>query len=203
MFGPYSYQGGGTPHTLGVTVNTQGSLLLSASTDPPIGLRLFKSGGSASQNQTLDCDPKIPNLEQEIETGCTPTYKTQTSLTCPFTKATDLWNSAQPWTCAAIQTGASVGNLNHGLNQRIYGSNNPSASACKPGAYGGVLWIRNQGYDEKTFPDDKRVLALFVVPLGSFTGTGNDVVPVIDFGFFYVTGYTDDPAPELIRMMTR
>jgi Flp pilus assembly protein TadG len=192
VFGPYSYQGG-TTHTLGVTVNTQGTLLLSAKTDPPIGLRLFKSGGSASQNQTIDCDPNISNLEQEIASGCAPTYKTQTSLTCPFTKASTLWASPQPWTCAAIQTGASIGNLNHGLNQRIYGSNNPPASACNPGGYGGVLWIRNEGFNQIKFPDDKRMLALFVVPLGSFQGTGNEVVPVIDFGFFYVTGYSGDP----------
>ena len=82
VFGPYSYQGG-TTHTLGVTVNTQGSLLLSAKTDPAIGLRLFKSGGNASHNQTIDCDPNLPNSRDEIESGCSPTYTTQTSLTCP------------------------------------------------------------------------------------------------------------------------
>jgi hypothetical protein len=32
-----------------------------------------------------------------------------------------------------------------------------------------------------------------VTPLGTFSGTGSDQVPVIDFGYFYVTGYKGDP----------
>jgi hypothetical protein len=199
-FGPYSYQGG-TIHTLGVTVTTQGNLLLSAKTDAPIYLRVFNDSGSASQNQTIDCDPALNNLQTEIEQGCAPTYKTQTALTCPYANQNALWASAQPWTCAAIQTGAAVGQIQHGLNQRIYGSQNPPASACKqPGPQiGAVNWIRNQGFDQtnKNLEGDKRVLALFVTPLGSFQGTGTDIVPVIDFGFFYVTGYKGDPCENV------
>jgi hypothetical protein len=191
VFGPYSYQGG-TVHSLGVTVSTQGSLLLSAATDPPIYLRVFNDSGSASQNQTINCDPNLNNLQSEIEQGCSPTYKTQTALTCPFANKTTLWASPQPWTCAAIETGASVGQVSHGFSQRIFGTQNPqnNAATCNQGP---VNWIRNVGFNELAHPTDKRVVGLFVTPLGSFSGTGSDVVPVIDFGFFYVTGYNGDP----------
>lgn len=200
-FGPYSYQGG-TTHSLGVTVNTQGSLLLSAPSDPPIYLRVFNDSGNASQNQTINCDPNLNNLQSEIESGCSPTYKTQTALTCPYANKNALWASLQPWTCAAIGTGAAVGQIEHGFNQRIFGSNSPNGNECSAHP---VNWIKPAnadpnadppilaGFDETMHPDDRRVVALFVTPLGSFEGTGSDVVPVLDFGFFYVTGYKGDP----------
>jgi hypothetical protein len=189
-FGPYSYQGG-TTHSLGVTVNTQGNLLLSDPSDPPIYLRVFNDTGNASQNQTINCDPALSNLQSELQSGCSPTYKTQTDLTCPYANKQALWGSPQPWTCVAIQTGASVGQIEHGLNLRIYGDQNPPASACNTAGIGGVNWP----FDQTTanFANDKRVLPLFVTPLGTFQGTGTDIVPVIDFGFFYVTGYKGDP----------
>jgi hypothetical protein len=194
-FGPYAYQGGST-HTLGVTVNTQGSLLLSAPQDPPIYLRVFNDTGNASQNQTINCDPALSNLQSEIAQGCAPTYKTQTALTCPFANKTALWASPQPWTCAAIATGAAVGQIEHGFDQRIFGDQNPAhnQTTCDQAP---VHWIRGQGFTESDWPDDKRVVALFVTPLGSFTGSGSDVVPVLDFGFFYVTGYNGDPCAPL------
>jgi hypothetical protein len=188
--GPYSYQGG-TTHTIGITVNTQGNLLLSDPGDPPIYLKVFNDNGNASQTQSINCDPALSNLQSEIESGCSPTYKTQTALTCPYANKTALWGSPQPWTCVAIQTGAQVGQITHGLNQRIYGSQNPPASACNTAGLGGVNWP----YDQTTgdFASDKRVLPLFVTPLGTFQGNGSDIVPVLDFGYFYVTGYKGDP----------
>jgi hypothetical protein len=195
VFGPYSYQGG-TVHSLGVTIQTQGNLLLSAPGDDPIYLRVFNDTGNASQNQTINCDPALSNLQSELQSGCAPTYKTQSSLTCPFGNKTALWASPQPWTCAAIENGASVGQITHGLNQRIYGSNNPPASACgATGTLGSINWVRGVGFDQtnKNLANDKRVLPLFVTPLGSFQGSGSDVVPVIDFAYFYVTGYNGDP----------
>jgi hypothetical protein len=200
-FGPYSYQGG-TTHSLGVTVNTQGSLLLSSPSDPAIYLRVFNDSGTASQNQTINCDPNLNNLQSEIETGCSPTYKTQTSLTCPYANKNTLWASPQPWTCAAIGTGAAVGQIEHGFDQRIFGTQNPNRNACSahpvnwikpanadPGATPPIL----PGFDETAHAGDRRVVALFVTPLGSFQGSGSDIVPVLDFGFFYVTGYKGDP----------
>jgi Flp pilus assembly protein TadG len=197
--GPYSYQGG-TQHSLGVTVMTLGNLLLSKPTDPPINLRVFKSvAGNASQDQSVDCDPAIANFKNEIAMGCAPLYKTQTDLTCPFSTPSALWASAQPWTCVATEQGDKGGLLAAGLNLRIFGKQNPSPNSCvEPNM---VHWIKpanappgtNPGFDETKYPDDKRVLPLFVTPLGTFSGSGQDVVPLIDFGYFYVTGYEGDP----------
>jgi len=195
-FGPYSFRGG-TQHSLGVTVATIGNLLLSAPTDPPINLRVFKNvAGNASQDQSLDCDPAQKNLKTEIQFGCSPWYQTQDPtkpnyLTCPFGSQQALWGSPQPWTCVAVDTGDKGGLVGPGLNLRIYGATKPKASDCTDPNK--VYWIRNVGFDETAHPDDKRVLPLFVTPLGTFSGSGNTVVPLIDFGYFYVTGYEGDP----------
>jgi hypothetical protein len=188
-FGPYSYQSG-TPHTLGVTVTTMGNLLLSRPTDPPIDLRVFKSStGSASQNQSINCDPNLPNLDQELSNGCSPMYITNPALTCPVQTASALWAMIPtPLPCVPIKTGASNGQITHGLNTRIFGNQNGGSCSLGP-----VNWIRNQGFDETAHPNDKRVLPLIVTPLGTFSGNGTGVVPVIDFGYFYVTGYSGDP----------
>ena len=42
---------------------------------------------------------------------------------------------------------------------------------------------------------DTRIVPLIITPFGSFGGSGNDIVPVIDFGAFYVTGWNGDPCP--------
>jgi hypothetical protein len=191
--GPYSYAGGSI-HSIGVTVNTEAALLLSGPNDPPISLRVFKDSGSASRNQSIDCDPALNNLRDEIAQGCTPTYKTQppgVTPTCPFANQSALWASPQPWNCAAIQTGASVGQVGQGFSLRIFDDQNPpnTQAECDKSP---VNWIRGVGFDQTAHPNDKRVVPLFITPLGSFGGTGSGVVPVIDFGFFYVTGYKGD-----------
>ena len=38
-------------------------------------------------------------------------------------------------------------------------------------------------------------MPLIITPFGSFGGTGNDIVPVIDFAAFYVVGWNGDPCP--------
>jgi hypothetical protein len=115
-------------------------------------------------------------------------------LKCPATKPSALWASAQPWTCVATEQGDKGGQLGPGLNLRIFGKAKPKASDCTDDTK--VHWIRNEGFKENDYPDDKRVLPLFVTPLGTFSGSGSGVVPLIDFGFFYVTGYQDDPCAD-------
>jgi hypothetical protein len=50
--------------------------------------------------------------------------------------------------------------------------------------------------------DDPRIVPVFVTPFGTFTGSGNEVVPVTNFATFYVTGWFsspcsgDDPVPD-------
>ena len=61
----------GTAHTLGVSLAVTGSLKVqSLATDPVIELRV-----TGSQNQSIDCDPAVSNLRDEINEGCGPAYK--------------------------------------------------------------------------------------------------------------------------------
>ena len=59
-------------HDLVVELELEPSLQAASSiSDPPVVLRLT---GSGSLTQALDCDPTKSRLEDEIATGCTPSY---------------------------------------------------------------------------------------------------------------------------------
>jgi hypothetical protein len=134
-----------------------------------------------SQNQSIDCDPNKSNLREEIAGGCEPWYKLNPTLACPAYN--ELWSQPQPWPCVKTQTGGSVGQVSQGLEDRILGG---SSSCTAP-----INWPNYS-------PDDPRIVPLIITPFGSFGGTGNDIVPVIDFAAFYVVGWGGpggDPCP--------
>jgi hypothetical protein len=163
--------------SLGITLGVSGSLQVqSLATDPVVNLRVV-----GSQNQSIDCDPNISNLRGEIAAGCAPEYKLNPTLTCPSYGA--LWGTPQPWPCAKTQTGGSVGQVSQGLEDRILGGSNTCTAPNN--------W--------PNYPSgDRRIVPLMITPFGSFSGSGNDVVPIIDFGTFYVTswgGPGGDPCP--------
>jgi hypothetical protein len=79
-----------------------------------------------------------------------------------------------------VQTGGAVGQVEHGLKERILGGSN---SCTAP-----INW---PNYDS----DDPRIVPLIITPFGTFSGSGNDIVPVIDFAAFYVVGWNSDPCP--------
>ena len=171
--GSNSFQTGTTP-TLGLSIAVTGSLKVqSDASDPVVELRVV-----GSQNQSIDCDPAIPNLAGEIEQGCGPAYKINPSLACP--DYNQLWSLPEPWECAKTQTGGAVGQVEKGMKQRILGGANTCTAP--------INW-----------PDytigDPRIVPLIITPFGSFGGSGNDIVPVIDFGAFYVVGWNGDPCP--------
>jgi hypothetical protein len=175
--GANSFQQGST-HKLGVTLATAGTLRVqSQATDPVIYLRV--AGGSL--NQSIDCDPAVSNLRDEIAQGCNPSYTLNEDLTCPAYN--ELWGTAQPWDCVKTQTGTSVGQVEQGLKDRILGGSN---SCTAPNNWPNYT------------PDDRRIVPLIVTPFGSFGGSGNAVVPVIDFGAFYVVGWDGDPCPGAV-----
>jgi len=164
----------GTSHTLGVSIAVTGSLKIqSLATDPVIELRV-----TGSQNQSIDCDPAISNLRDEISGGCGPAYKINKTLGCPAYNT--LWSLPEPWECVKTQTGGAVGQVEQGLKDRILGGSN---SCTAP-----INW---PNYDA----DDPRIVPLLITPFGTFSGSGNDIVPVIDFAAFYVTGWNGDPCP--------
>jgi hypothetical protein len=183
-------------HNLVVKIGVQGTLgNASGTNDPIVALRV--AGGS--QNQSIDCDDAYSNLKDELANGCRPTYTKNAGSSCPST-ATQLWATAQPWTCAAIQTGGAVNQVSQGLNERILGD--AQAQTC------------TSPNNWSSFPDlpagDKRIVQVFLTPYGSFSGSGSGVVPVTGFATFYVTGWTgqgggannpcqgngDDPVPN-------
>jgi hypothetical protein len=48
--------------------------------------------------------------------------------------------------------------------------------------------------------DDTRIVPLIITPFGSFSGSGNAIIPVIDFGAFYVVGWNGDPCPGAVSV---
>lgn len=158
-------------HGLVVKIGVKGTLGLSAPTDPPVHLRVV--GGS--QNQSLDCDPDISSLKDELATGCSPIYEPTTGGACPGT-ASALWGSPQPWHCVAVQTGTAANQVAAGLNRRILGAEKPSVCSSP-----------NRWPDVRS--GDPRIVYVIVTPFGAFTGSGSDTKPVVRFAAFYITGW--------------
>ena len=165
-------------HNLVVKIGIKGGLALSDTNDPPVRLRVI--GGS--QNQSLDCDPALSNLKDELAAGCAPSYTPFTNTTpCPSSPAV-LWsipNPPTPWECVATQTGNATNQVAEGLNQRILGSRSPDT--CP-------LDRRNRWPNVE--PGDRRIVFVIVTPFGAFSGSGNTTVPVMRFAAFYITGWT-------------
>jgi hypothetical protein len=183
-------------HQLVVRIGIKGSLQNASSvSDPIVALRVV--GGS--QNQSLDCDPALSKLKDELFSGCAPTYAKNTGTDCPGSAST-LWGTAQPWRCVALQTGSATNQVPAGMNHRILGSEQP-ASCTAPNHWSDFPNLN---------PQDPRILQVLLTPFGSFSGNGSTTVPVTDFATFYVTGWTgqgqgfnnpcqgngDDPVPN-------
>jgi hypothetical protein len=183
-------------HDLVVRIGVKGNLQNAKdANDPLVAMRVV--GGS--QNQSLDCDPALSKLKDELAAGCAPTYARNTGTACPASAGT-LWGTAQPWTCVALQTGSATNQVPAGMNLRILGSE--QANTCT---------APNNWAQFPNLPrNDPRVIEVFLTPFGSFSGNGSATVPVTDFATFYVTGWTgqgqgfnnpcqgngDDPVPN-------
>jgi hypothetical protein len=164
-------------YPLVVRLSVKGTLEVARTTNDP--LTTLRSGDN-NQPGTIDCDPAISTLRDEIAQGCAPSYAPNTGTACPNSTSA-LWSSAQPWTCVALTTGGSVNQIPAGLNMRILGS--AAATSCTHPN----LYIQTFG---AWGPDDPRVVQLLLAPFGSFSGTGSGTVPVIGFATFYITGWS-------------
>jgi hypothetical protein len=175
----------GTTHDLVVKIGIQGTLENATSVDDPVVILRV----TGSQNQSVDCDPDLPNLRTEIAEGCSPLYTRNSGTSCPSTAA-DLWAQSEPWNCVAIQTGGAVGQVEHGMKDRILSGSNTCTSP------------NNWSQFPNIPADDPRIVPVFLTPFGTFQGSGNEVVPVAGFATFYVTGWfgspctTDDPVSD-------
>ena len=153
-----------------------------STSDQPTLMRLASNGSNSSRNQSLDCDPNYPNLRDELHYGCGPQYQVNQGLApwnpCP---SPSVFGMTQPWQCVNIQTGGASGQVWQGLDARFGDQNgscpNPSHWALFPNLPAG----------------DPRIVQVFLVPFGSFSGSGSGSVPVEGFATFYVTGWGNDP----------
>jgi hypothetical protein len=164
-------------HRLGVTVATTGNLSLAPldTNEPATKLRISfsRSGGSP---QSIVCDPEQPNLQDEIANGCDPIYAINPGTSCPA--FSQLWGTPQPWDCVKTQTGGDTGQVAQGLKERVLGGSN---SCTAPNEWPNFVQT------------DPRIVPLIITPFGTFSGGGNAIVPVINFGAFYVVGWNGDP----------
>lgn len=170
-------------------VGFKGALELSAAADAPVSLRV-----SANQSQSLQCDPAMGGANGLIDmlaAGCAPRYRINTGQACPQAK-NDLWATAQPWPCVAIQTGEPPNATPRGLNRRILCNaaiDGPAGPAnCNANDSAAVCTHPNKW--PITEPGDPRLVDVFVTPFGTFSGSGQETVPIIKIGRFYITGYT-------------
>jgi hypothetical protein len=136
--------------------------------------KIIDLSSSASQTHALDCDPNIPNLKDEIVSGCSPGYSVN-GFVSPWYPCPSKVQSfpAQPWQCVPVQTATvSPSQVEDGMAART-----GNTSGCT---------------DPSTYPniaDPRRVITIFRVPFDSFQSPGNQTFPVLGFASFYVTGW--------------
>ena len=116
-----------------------------------------------------------------------------------------------PLDCVKTRPTGGMNQLVTGLNMRIFGTSNPSTCPSDiPGDYvrGRNYWHReNNAYDDMNFawdgdtpgtlddksnrlnPADPRLVTLFFTPYDAFSGSGQEVFPIVALGQFYITGY--------------
>jgi hypothetical protein len=177
------------PHSFDITVGVDASV-----SGPQLGTpTTLRVGANGSQNQSVDCDPNISTLKDELANGCSQPYRLFTAgdTPCPnnANQLTTLYGNV--WPCVAIQTGKASNQVPAGMNQRVLGDQ--QAKSC--------TGLQQNQYP--TYPvGDKRIVPVFLVPYGSFQGNGSGTIPVTGFAEFYVTGWTsqgngfDDPCPQ-------
>jgi hypothetical protein len=182
-------------HNLSVTIGVLSSLQQN-STDPNAPAVALKVLGS--QTQAIDCDPGTgTNLRYELGNGCTPTYALNKGTPCQAYQYY-VFPQTEPWLCTRTQTGGAVGQVHDGMLDRTQGGVN---SCINP-----INWTDVDGDGKVTVPEDipegdPRIIPVFVTPFGSFSGSGNAVVPITNFASFYVTGFSKqgggqgDPCP--------
>jgi hypothetical protein len=164
-----------------VKIGLTGGLALSTTTGPPVRLRVSVQNGS-SQTQSLDCDPNLSTLREQLANGCAPLYRRHlnSDAACPDSKS-DLFARPNPpaWDCVALKTGNATNQVAQGLNQRVFGTQSPS-SCTQP----------NHWPNWADFPGDPRVILVMITPFGALGGSGSTTVPVTGFATFYLTGWT-------------
>jgi hypothetical protein len=181
-------------HSISVTIGVRASLQVNQTspTAPAVSLKVL-----GSQTQAIDCDPSKSNLKTELAEGCTPHYAINKGTPCqPYSYYT--LPQSVDWLCTRTQTGGAVGQVYQGMLDRTQDGVNSCVHS--------IHWADSNSdgkitIPEDILPNDPRLVAVLVTPFGSFSGSGNAVVPIINFATFYVTGFSKqgggqgDPCP--------
>jgi len=205
--------------------------------DEPI---LFNDGVGPSQMGSIDCDPNIPQgqiLIDGVIQGCGPEYGAHPfdwSPLCPAANNIFIGypggNPGSPWDdgrwppirCIKTRPTGSMNQLERGLDNRLFGSNNApcpndTSTAWAPGRN---YWdaddnnFKGASYTETSPPspnnisqlfDDPRRVTIFLAPTEAFATSGQDTYPITGFIDVYIRGYgritgggginVDDPCP--------
>jgi hypothetical protein len=195
---------------------------------------LFNDGIGSSQMGALDCDPNIPQGQVLIDgviNGCGPWYARHLFNTTPLCPAQNSifqqpnpgppWDNWPPLRCIKTRPTGSMNQLERGLDNRFFGSNNASCPASAPGfVRGRNYWDKDTnngytgspplGYKEGTHDTnfnagDPRIVTIFLTTTEAFAGSGQNTYPITGFVQVYITGYgrisgngslsIDDPCP--------
>ena len=149
--------------------------------EPPIAFNL-----KASQSASLDCDPNIPNLKDEVVAGCSPFYAVNDFARTPPCPGVTNWNGIlsppppydaewPPITCVLTQTG-NPSQLIDGFLERFF--NDSSNPACpSEGAVPAPEFVqgRNYWHDSNNDNDDDKYTFAEQIPTnvhGNGLGTG-------------------------------
>ena len=113
--------------------------------------------------------------------------------------------SHTPWRCLATEPGFRPGQISDGIaaatGNCIPGNNGCGNFQCwNPNFYNWHLQQVSSGAvtPDKAFstmppgwsPPDKRLVKLYIIPYNALrNSTGNDTIPVLDFSYFYITGW--------------
>jgi hypothetical protein len=184
------------------------------------GQRAVLRLGSSQGNQSLVCDPDYTQGKtfQMIVNGCKPLYGInnlngtvdQPPRTpaiswepCPGTGSFFFYPQAgntSTWYCIPTEPGLRPGQVADGIAARTGNCKNVNNNSCsKTECMHPNNWVPGKSYDPNLPPNDPnydpRVIKIYLIPVGSLNGSnGNDVVEVVGFAGFYVTGWRGNGA---------
>lgn len=185
---------------LGVSVTVSGGLSNTTTTNAPMYTLNYGSGTSASQPGIVTCPPdSAGQVSLGITQGCQGTFMCNASVSsnqgcandpsCTNTNSIAGKSPPPPADCVAIDTGVKQGQITQGMTSRITTPTNGSKYYCANNWPTGSTFVLPPS-------NDSRYITIFITPYGSFGGSGQGqtpYTPIINFGEFYVMGWSGDP----------
>src|SRR5262249_40114956 len=171
-------------------------------------------------NQSLVCDPDYTQGKtfQMIVNGCKPLYGINnldgtvdqpphtpgmTWEPCPSAGNFFFYpqtGNTSTWYCIPTEPGKRPGQVADGIAARTGNCKNIQNNGCsKTQCNYPNNWVPNKAYNPNAAPGDPdydpRVIKIYLVPVGALnSSSGNDVVEVVGFAGFYVTGWSANGA---------